>query len=115
MFESGARWGLVGAALIGAMTLSVSAVATSGTAAASDGPVCNWYAINTCSRSRNEAVRGANRYGGLVIRTDNVDGFRAGFWCAVVRSETKTGARRMARTMRRKGSSTAYIKEGCLY
>ncbi|MEO1720576.1 MAG: hypothetical protein AAFR23_10180 [Pseudomonadota bacterium] len=98
---------------LGLIAATATLVAQMPAATASDGLICDWYAISICSRSYNEAEDGANRFGGRVVRTDNIDNFRSGFWCSVVRSQSKSGARQTMSRMKRRGARSAYIKEGC--
>ena len=100
---------LLSAVALGAMTL----VTAHTPAQASDGLVCNWFAIGVCSKSRGAAVRGSRRFGGYVVRTDNIDNFRPGFFCSVVKRNTRGAAFAARNRMRNRGTRTAYVKEGC--
>lgn len=102
--------GKFAAAIIGA---SLLAGTVSTKAKASDGLVCDWYAIGVCSKSFQKALRAANTFGGRVVRTDNIDNFRPGFYCSVERRNSKAAAFRSRNRMRRNGAGSAYIKEGC--
>lgn len=81
----------------------------------SDGGDCGWFAISVCTRGTGGARRAANRYGGRVIDTGDVDGFRPGWYCAVVGPTDKRSARSVKNDMRYAGARSAYIKQGCLY
>ncbi|MEO0800163.1 MAG: hypothetical protein AAFY53_13290 [Pseudomonadota bacterium] len=97
------------AVALGAMTL----VTADAPAQASDGLVCQWFAIGVCAKTRAAAVRGARRFGGYVIRTDNIDNFRSGFFCSVVQRNTRGAAFAARNRMRNRGARSAYVKEGC--
>lgn len=81
----------------------------------SDGGDCGWFAISVCTRGTGGARRAANRYGGRVIDTGDVGGFRPGWYCAVVGPTDKRSARGVKNDMRFAGARSAYIKQGCLY
>lgn len=74
---------------------------------------CGWFAITVCSKSYSGAQKGANRYGGYVIDTDDIDGFRGGWQCAVMGPSSKSKARSRRNQAKRNGASSAYIKRGC--
>ncbi len=74
---------------------------------------CDWFAIFTCSRSRGGAQAGANKYGGYVIDTDEIDGFSKGWYCSVKGPSSKSKARQNVKRAKRKGASSAYHKKGC--
>lgn len=82
---------------------------------ASDGGDCGWFAISVCTRGVGGARRAANRYGGRVIDTGDVGGFRPGWYCAVIGPTGKRAARAVKNDMRFAGARSAYIKQGCLY
>lgn len=79
----------------------------------SDGGDCGWFAISVCSGRRGPAQRAANDYGQSVIKSGDVDGFRAGYYCSVTRSPSKRAATREASNLRRVGARSAYAKYGC--
>lgn len=75
---------------------------------------CEWFTITTCSKSHKSAQQGANRYGGYVIDTDDIERFRGGFFCSVKGPwASKKTARNQRNVARKKGAKTAYIKKGC--
>lgn len=75
---------------------------------------CEWFTIMTCSKSYNGAKKGANKYGGYVIDTDDIERFRGGYYCSVKGPyASKRKARQKRNHARAKGARSAYIKKGC--
>lgn len=74
---------------------------------------CGWYAVGTCSRRPGPARRSARRFGGYVVRTDNVANFRPGWFCSVMGPGNKAAAYQNRDYMRSVGLYSAYIKFGC--
>ncbi|MBI1383528.1 MAG: hypothetical protein GC150_01260 [Rhizobiales bacterium] len=79
----------------------------------SDNGNCSWFAITVCSRNWQGAQTGVDNYGGEVIDTNDVDGFRPGWFCAVYRGYDKADAEDFENQARRRGATTAYVKHGC--
>lgn len=78
-----------------------------------DGHYCGWWAIYSCHKSRNRAIRDMNNVGyGGVVHTNDVPNFRNGFWCVADGPTTRSNAQRKKNRARRDFSS-AYIKKGC--
>jgi hypothetical protein len=108
------------ASAIGAIALALSAAGASAQSSGSDNLVrvsdggdCGWYAISVCTRSRRGARRGASDFGGRVVDTGNVDGFRPGYYCAVMGPSNRRRAENRMWRMQDAGASSAYIKQGC--
>ncbi len=111
-----------GLALAASLSAFGPAAAQSSSSAASDAKgsfqvaqACGWYAISVCSRKYGPAQRAANRYGGYVVDTSSgaYPNFRGGWYCAVVGPKNRSAAKSTAALMRRRGASSAYVKNGC--
>ena len=100
-------------------TLCLSAAVALGglgtvTLAAPDGAsaACGWYAIGGCTRQSSGYPN--NPMGWYIVNTNNVSGFRRGYYCIASGPQTKRGAQRDRRILRQQwGVSSAYIKRGC--
>jgi len=78
-----------------------------------DDAYCGWWAIYTCHRSRNRAIRDMNNNGyGGVVHTNDVPNFRNGYYCVADGPTNKSNARRKKNRASRDYDS-AYIKKGC--
>ena len=78
-----------------------------------DGHYCGWWAIYSCHKSRNRAIRDMNNNGyGGVVHTNDVPNFRNGYYCVADGPTNKSNARRKKNRARRDYDSP-YIKKGC--
>jgi hypothetical protein len=76
---------------------------------------CGWYAIYSCSRSRREAQRIADEFGGRVINTsrDEYPNFQPGYFCTVDGPMSRSEAMRTAARLRATVARDAYAKSAC--
>jgi len=74
---------------------------------------CGWYAITVCTRGWSGAKRATYKYGGYVVNTSHISGFRNGWKCAVKGPTSKWRAKKLARKARHHGAYSAYVKHGC--
>lgn len=78
-----------------------------------DGLYCGWWAIYSCHKSRNAAIRDMNSIGyGGVVDTNDVPNFTNGYYCVADGPTSKSNARRKKNRARRDFDSP-YIKNGC--
>ncbi len=78
-----------------------------------DGAYCGWWAIYSCHKSRNRAIRDMNNNGyGGVVHTNDVPNFRNGYYCVADGPTNKSNARRKKNRASRDYDSP-YIKKGC--
>ncbi|MCH9765079.1 MAG: hypothetical protein K0U34_03680 [Alphaproteobacteria bacterium] len=78
-----------------------------------DGAYCGWWAIYSCHKSRNAAIRDMNNVGyGGVVETSDVPNFRNGYYCV---ADGPTSKRNATRKMNRARGDfdSAYTKKGC--